>query len=84
MGVIKWWIRAAAYFHDVLHEFQVGLGTGTASLKSKMTQNMMTMREEVLYEVFLNLRKAFNTLNREQCMNIIVGNGIGPRTERII
>ena len=42
------------------------------------------MREEVLYEVFLDLRKSYDALDREQCMDILVGYGIGTRTERLL
>ena len=54
----------------------------TASLKSKFLQNMMTMREEFLYELFLDLRNSYDALEREWCMEIIVGYGVGPQTER--
>ena len=42
------------------------------------------MREEVLYEVFLDPQKAYDDLYWERCMEILVGYGIGPRTERVI
>ena len=44
----------------------------------------MAMREDLLYEVFLNLQNAYDSLDRERCMDIIVGYGFGPRTERIL
>ena len=43
-GVINWWIGAAVQFHDVLHGFQSGWGTGTASLEAKILQQLTTMR----------------------------------------
>ena len=42
------------------------------------------MTEEVLYEVFLDLRKAYDEIYRERCMDILVGYGVGPLMERII
>ena len=57
---------------------------GTASLETKLLQQLTDMREEVLYKVFLNLRKAYDELDRERCMEILVGYGVGPRTERIL
>ena len=36
-------------FHDVLHGFWEGHGTGTASLEAKLLQQLAAIREEVLY-----------------------------------
>ena len=40
-------------FHDVLHGFRAGRGTGTATLKAKIIQQLAAMREEVFYVIFL-------------------------------
>ena len=42
------------------------------------------MREEVLYELFSVLKKAYDELYRERRMEIIVGYGFGPLMERIL
>ena len=42
------------------------------------------MREEVLYKVFFDLQKAYDTIEQEIFMEIIVGYGVGLRMERII
>ena len=42
--------------------------TGIASLKSKLLQNLIGMREEVIYEVLLDLKKAYGALGRERYM----------------
>ena len=42
------------------------------------------MMEEVLYESFLNLSKAYGALDRDRCMDIVVGYKVGPQTERIL
>ena len=57
---------------------------GTTYLKSNLLQKLTTVREEVLYEVFLDLRKAYDTLEWERCMEILVGYRVGPRTEIIL
>ena len=64
-----------------LYGFRAGQGTGTASLKSK---HLTEMREEVLYEVFIDLWKAYYALYREHCIEILVAYGIGLRTDKII
>ena len=44
--------------NDALHGFREGRGTGTATLEAKLLQQLATMREEVMYVIFLDLTKA--------------------------
>ena len=44
-------------YHDALHSFRAGRGTGTAALEAKLLQQLAAMREEVLYVIFLDLTK---------------------------
>ena len=57
---------------------------GNTSLKAMLFQQKMRMREEVLYEVFINPQKVYDTLDREWCMYILVGYGVGSQMERIL
>ena len=41
-------------YHKVHHVFRVGRGTDTTSLEANLFKHLMSMREEVLYYVFLN------------------------------
>ena len=84
LGVVNFWIGAAVNFHNTLHGFMEGIVTGTASLKFNRLQQLKTIREEVFYEVFFNLQKAYDSLYQESCMDILVGYGIRPRMERLI
>ena len=67
VGSGECWIEAAVYFHDMLHGFRVGKGTGTASLKVKFLHHLTEMREDILYEVLLDLRKTYDALDWEHC-----------------
>ena len=60
--MINLWIGVVVQFHNVLHGFWGGWGTGTASLESKLFQQLMEMMDEVLYGVFLDLSKAYGAL----------------------
>ena len=51
-------LGAAITQHNVFHGFRAGLGTETTSLEAKLFQQIMAMREEVLYAIFLYLYKA--------------------------
>ena len=62
-------------FHDILHGFREGCGTGTATLEAKLIQQLAAMREEVLYVIFMDLTKAYDALDRSRCLGILEGYG---------
>ena len=53
-------------YHNTLHGFRAGLGTGTATLEAKLLQQLAALREEVLYVIFLDLSKASYALYRSR------------------
>ena len=57
--------------HNVLHVFQAGSGTGTASLEAKILHQLMSMKEEVMYEIFLYLHKVYDSFDRDICLEIL-------------
>ena len=75
---------AAVNFIFLLYGFLLGRGAGTSSRESKLLQKLMEIMEEVLYKLFLNLRKAYNALNKKRCLVILLGYGIGLKKERVI
>ena len=42
------------------------------------------MREKVLHSIFIDLHKSYNALDRDICMDILVGYGLGIRTLYIL
>ena len=65
-------------FQGTFQRFFTGRGTGTASLESNLLQQILGMREEVLYEIFLYLYKAYGTLYRQRYIEILEAYGVGP------
>ena len=63
-------LASSITFHDVLHGFRAGRGTGTATLEAKLLQQLAAMREEVLYVIFLDLTKAYDALDRSRCLYV--------------
>ena len=49
-----------------LHEFREGRGVGTATLESKLLQKLDRLAHEPLLQVFLDVRKAYDSLDRER------------------
>ena len=81
--IINCRILSSIQFHDALHVFQKAIGTGTSTLEAKLLQQIIAMRETVLRSVFLDMHKAYDALDRYQCLDILEGYGVGPRTLRI-
>ena len=77
-------LTSSINFHDVLHGFRAGRGTGTATLEAKLIQQLAAMREEVIYVIFLDLTKAYDALYRSRCLGILEGYGIGPGARRLL
>ena len=57
---------------------------GNSYLKANLLQKIMEMREGVLYEVFLVLRKAYDTIDQDHCLKILVAYRIGLRMKRLL
>ena len=71
-------LTASITFHNILHGFWVGCGTGTGTLEAKLLQQLVAFREEVLFLIFLDLHKAYYALYRSRCLEILEGYGVGP------
>ena len=71
-------------FHDCLHGFLTGRGTGTATLHVKLAQQLAYIEQEPLFRVFIDLKKAYDAMDRERCIEILVGCGVGPNLIRLL
>ena len=71
-------------FHGALNGFRSDRGTGTASLKSKLLRQLMSIKEEVVYEFFLDLWKSYDALDQERFVYILMGYGVGLWMEGIL
>ena len=71
-------------FHDSLHGFRAGRGTGTAIIEAKLAQQLAFREQAPLYGVFIDLRKAFDLMDRGRCLEVLAGYGAGPRMLRLI
>ena len=62
----------------------MGRGTRTASLEENLIQQIMVMRKEVLYEIFLDIHKAYDALDRNHCLDILAAYRVIPRAIRLL
>ena len=56
-GILNRSLMSSIQFHDTLHGIRIGRGTRTTSLESRLLQQLITIREEVIYKIFLYLHK---------------------------
>ena len=68
----------AIQLHDCLHGFMAGRGTGTATIEAKLTQQLAYLEQTPLYEIFVDLKKAYDSVDQSRCLEILAGYGVGP------
>jgi hypothetical protein len=66
-------------FHDSLHGGLPGRGTGTATIKAKLHQSLAWRNQCPLYQIYIDLKKAYNVLDQEQTLEILAAYGVGPK-----
>ena len=62
--------------HDCLHGFLARIGTGTLTVEVKLVQQLVYLKQVPLYGLFLDLRKAFDDMDREHCLQILKDQGV--------
>ena len=77
-------LTASITFHNFLHIFWAGCGTGTATLEAKLLWKLAALREEVLYVIFLDLHKSYDALDRSRCLEILDGYRVALRARRLL
>ena len=77
-------LTASIIYQYFLHILRAGRGSGTTNRKAKLLQQLAAMREEAMYTIFMDLHKAYDTLDRERFLEILEGYGMGTRSRRII
>ena len=62
-AIIDTRINKAGNFHEFLHGFFTGRGTGTDIIELKLIQELASVDQDQLLLVFLDLRKSYGSLD---------------------
>jgi hypothetical protein len=76
-SIINRHLQESISFHESLHGFRKGRGTGTACLEAKLQMQLAHIRSTPLYQVFLDLSKAYDTLDRVRTIQLLRSYGVG-------
>ena len=63
-------------FDDVLHRFREHRGMVMDMLYAKTLQPIVELRQKVLYEIFLDIQKAYDVLDRGHALAVLEGYGV--------
>ena len=77
-AVVNCWLKRDVVLQDALHGFRGVQGTGTATLEAKLAQQLVGPEHYPLLKVFLDIRKEYDSLDRDQCIEVMIGYGMGP------
>ena len=69
-------LQSSILLHNVIHGFKQGRGTGTDIMKAKLKQHLAGIVDEPLFQVFLDVRKAYYSLYQGRCMEILLEYGL--------
>ena len=81
---VNCWLKRSVTLHDALHGLQAKRVTGMSTLEAKLAQQLAGLAHETMFQVFLDVQKAYDYLDRGQCMEILRGYGMGKKMARLI
>ena len=79
IGILNHSLMASIHFHYTLHRIRISRDTRATSLESRLLQQLITIREEVIYKIFLYLHKSYDAQDRGCCLDILVAQGMAPQ-----
>ena len=72
-------LQSTIILHNALHGFRWVKGTGMEIMEKNMEQQLAGIFHEPLLKVFIEVQKAYDSLNIGICMEILRGSGLVPK-----
>ena len=70
-GVVNFWLDRGVVLHDALHGFREVQGTCKTTLEANLAQQLSGIAHKPLFQVLLDIRKAYESLDRGQCLEVM-------------
>jgi len=83
-AIIDTRVKEVIEFHDCLHGFRSGRGTDISIIEAKLIQQLAAIAGEALFECFIDLRQAFDSVDHEASLTILEDRGAGPNLLRLL
>ena len=82
--VIDTHIKTLVQFHDILNGFRAGRGIGITTMKLKRAHELVSVYQDPLLLVFIDLSKTHDNLYHGQLLQILVEYGAGPKLRGLL
>ena len=82
--VVNCILKRGVELYNALHKFSEERVMGEDTLEAKLAQYLVRFSHEHIFQVFLDVRKAYDSLGRVQCLEILRGYGISPNLDILL
>ena len=83
-AIIETLLRESVRLHEILHGFHVGRGMGTEILELRLAHELASVDQDPLLLVFLDLHKAYLTVDCDHLLTTLEGYGAGTHMCRLL
>ena len=84
MSIVNNRLQISITLHDTLHGFSKGGRMKTTIIEAKLAHQLAGIVHEQLFQVFIDVRKSYNSLDRGRCMKILRRYGLRPKLQRLL
>jgi hypothetical protein len=82
--IMDFWMKQGIDFDDSIHGFRAERGTSTANIEAKLQMQLSCVLRQTLYQIFIDLAKAYDTLDRGRTLEILARYGVGKQILRLL
>ena len=82
--IINLHLSNAVSFCKEVHRFRKKRGTFTVVGETKLTMQLATCRSDTLYQIYLDLSKAYDSIDRTKIVQLLKKYHVGPRILKYI